>query len=145
MYDRFTDKARLLLQQTYAVSQRLGHDFVHPEHILLGLLESPATLARTILTGGNADIAALCRSLEEQLRSPTYDGPSRPRGGKRIMEGAIEEARRHGHDWVGTEHFLLGLLREREGLTSDVVRELGLTYAAAERRILAVIKPRNAA
>ena len=141
MYDRFTDRARQVLQQTNHISLRLGHEYVHAEHILLGLLSVRNTVTQAVLKDLGVDTDSVAQALEAKLQSPDYDGPGHPPTGKRIIENSIREARDLGHNYVGTEHILLALVRESDGLTASAFRELGLTYEPARERVLVRLGP----
>jgi ATP-dependent Clp protease ATP-binding subunit ClpA len=130
MYNRFTVRARLVMQLAAQEATRFNHEYVGTEHILLGLIREGAGVAVIALRNLNIDSRAI-RVEVARIVQPAPEAivmgplPLTP-GGKRVIEYAIEEARNHNFDYVGTEHLLVGLLREEEGVAAQVLQELGL-------------------
>src|SRR5205807_1530390 len=131
MYERFTDRARKVMQLANQEAQRLNHEYIGTEHILLGIIDEGGGVAVHVLQNLDVDLRKLRSELEKIVPSGpervTKSGwPQTPRA-KKVIEYAIEEARALLHNHVGTEHLLLGLLREHEGVAGQVLRNLGIT------------------
>ncbi len=126
--DRFTKHARQVLQIAQEEAVRLNHNYVGTEHLLLGLAKEESGLAAKVLREVGASPAEVIRQVERMAprnaRAPFGKPTLTPRT-KRVIELAVEEARQMGHTYIGTEHLLLGLVREDEGIASEVLRSLG--------------------
>ena len=119
MYERFTDRARKVMQLANQEAQRFNHEYIGTEHILLGLVKEGSGVAANVLKNLDVDLRKIRLEVEKLLQSgPDMVTMSRlpqtPRA-KKVIEYAMEEARNLGHNYVGTEHILLGLLREEGG------------------------------
>jgi ATP-dependent Clp protease ATP-binding subunit ClpA len=130
MYERFTDRARKVMQLANAEAQRHHHEYIGTEHILLGLLQEGTGVAANALKNLDIDLRKIRLEIEKYIqRGPDRVAmgklPQTPRA-KKVIEYSIEEARNLNHNYVGTEHLLLGLLREHEGLAAQVLVNLGL-------------------
>jgi ATP-dependent Clp protease ATP-binding subunit ClpA len=130
MYDRFTDRARKVMQLANEEARRFNHEYIGTEHILLGLIKEGTGVAANVLTNLDIDLRKIRREIEKIVqagpdRVTTQHLPQTPRT-KKVIEYAIEEARKLGHTYVGTEHLLLGLLCEQEGVASQILINLGL-------------------
>jgi ATP-dependent Clp protease ATP-binding subunit ClpA len=128
MHVQFTDQARQSIQRANEQAQRCGHEWVGTEHILLGLLDQES-VAVVVLTGAGVDQRKVRSDIERivRTRAVCVSGtlPQTPRA-KKVLEYAIAEARSLRHHAVGTQHLLLGLLREGEGVAAHVLINLGL-------------------
>ncbi len=130
MFDRFTDRARKVMSFARQEAERFNHDYIGTEHILLGLVKEGSGVAANVLENLEVDLEKV-RLEVEKLVKPAPDVvtigqlPFTPRA-KKVLEFAIDEARALDHNYVGTEHLLLGLLREQEGLAAQVLMNLGL-------------------
>ena len=136
MFERFTERARKVIILAREEAIRLGHNFVGTEHLLLGLIREGDGLAVAILKKLNVNIAAVKTEIEKIVAvgnefSPGSEIPFTPQA-KKVLEYAISEARSLGHNYIGTEHLLLGLIREGEGIASLVLRDFGVSVAAAK-------------
>ncbi|HET7853548.1 MAG TPA: ATP-dependent Clp protease ATP-binding subunit [Candidatus Methylomirabilis sp.] len=136
MFERFTERARKVIILAREEAIRLGHNFVGTEHLLLGLVREGDGLAVAILKKLNVNIPTLKGEVEKIVSvgtqvSPAGEVPFTPQA-KKVLEYAISEARSLGHNYIGTEHLLLGLVREGEGIASLVLRDVGVTVAAAK-------------
>ncbi len=136
MFERFTERARKVIILAREEAIRLGHNFVGTEHLLLGLVREGDGLAVAILKKLNVNIQTLKGEVEKIVSvgtqvSPAGEVPFTPQA-KKVLEYAISEARSMGHNYIGTEHLLLGLVREGEGIASLVLRDVGVTVAAAK-------------
>lgn len=139
MYRDFTDRARKVMQLADLEAQRLNHEYVGTEHILLGLIATETGVAQVVLRNLGIDLTRIRRGIEKTIvRGPvvTLGKPPQTPRAKKTLEFAIEEARGLNHDYVGTEHLLLGLMRENEGVAAQVLRHLGLDIQAARQEVL---------
>src|SRR5215472_2470500 len=130
MYERFTDRARKVMQLANQEAQRFNHEYVGTEHVLLGLVKEGSGVAANVLKNLDVDLRKIRVEVEKIVQSgpdmvTMGKLPQTPRA-KKVIECAIEEARNVNHNYVGTEHLLLGLLREWEGVAAQVLTILGL-------------------
>src|SRR3954471_8599378 len=130
MYERFTDRARKVMQLANQEAQRFNHEYIGTEHILLGLVKEGSGAAASVLKNLDIDLRKIRLEVEKIVQSgpqmvSTGKLPQTPRA-RKALEYAIEEARNLNHNYVGTEHLLLGLLREDEGMAAQVLMNLGL-------------------
>ena len=143
MFERFTDQARRVVVQAQEEARMLGHGYVGTEHILLGLLserESPA--ARALATLGVSLEAAreqVAEIIGGGTGQPTGHLPFTPRT-KKVLELSLREAQQLGDNYIGTEHILLGLLLEGEGVGSQVLERLGATTDKVVAQVMATIR-----
>jgi len=143
MFDKFTDRARKVMSLARAEAQRLGHDSIGTEHILLALIKEGSGVAARAMQNLDIDLKKVGEEVEKQIPSepkPVAAGslPFTPRA-KRALEFAHEEAANLGHDYIGTEHLLLGLLREQEGLAARVLVNLGVRLDEIRDEILNIL------
>ena len=131
MYSQFTDRAQKTIQYASDEARRLGHVQVGPEHILLGLLREGTGVGAKLLKGLDADLAAVRQQVERIVppgpRATQHSQPGQTAEYKRALAYALEESRNLNHNWVGTEHILLGLLREDDWVPARALAGLGLT------------------
>jgi ATP-dependent Clp protease ATP-binding subunit ClpC len=126
--DRFTKRARRVLTTAGEEARRLNHRFIGTEHILLGLVAEEGGVAMRVLQELKISPEKVRGSIERTVgrgTRPTLTQPTLTPRTKRVIELAVDEARRLGHHYIGTEHLLLGLVREGEGVAVDVLRRLG--------------------
>jgi ATP-dependent Clp protease ATP-binding subunit ClpC len=140
MYERFTDRARKVMRFANEEAQRFNHEYIGTEHILLGLVQEDAGVAVNVLKNLNIDLRKIRRMIEQIITSgpdlvTTSQLPQTPRA-KKVIEYSIEEARNFNYNYVGTEHLLLGLLREQEGVAAQVLTNLGLKLEDVREEIL---------
>src|SRR5437016_1163147 len=140
MYERFTDRARKVMQLANQEAQRLNHADIGPEHILLGLVKEGSGVAANVLKNLDIDLRKIRLEVEKLVQSSPEVGtpgklPQTPRA-KKVIEYSIEEARNLNHNYVGTEHLLLGLLREQEGVAAQVLMNLGLKLEDVREEVL---------
>jgi ATP-dependent Clp protease ATP-binding subunit ClpC len=168
MYERFTDRARQVIQLANGVARRLNHEFIGTEHILLGLIAAETGVATTVLKNLGVELQKVRVGVENQappkpilpvaetkpktsgvmsiLRSVVGIG-SRPKRlamtlrAKKVIEYAMEAARHFKHNYVGTEHLLLGLLREQDGVAAQTLRNLGVRFEPVEDEIMRLLDP----
>lgn len=128
-FDRFTKRARHVLALAQEEAQRLNHNYIGTEHLLLGLVREESGVAARVLKDLGVEPKALRKGVEEMIgrgeRKVLGKISLTPRT-KRVIELAVDEARRLGHHYIGTEHLLLGLAREGEGIAVDVLKSLGV-------------------
>lgn len=143
MYERFTDRARKVMQLANQEAQRFNHEYIGTEHILLGLVKEGSGVAANVLKNLEIDLRKIRLSVEEIVQSGpemvTMGKLSQTPRARKVIEYSIEEARNLNHDYVGTEHLLLRLLREEEGIASQVLRNLGLRFDRLRKEVLAVL------
>src|SRR5579864_7723119 len=140
MYERFTDRARKVMQLANQEAQRLNHEYIGTEHILLGLVKEGSGVAANVLKNLDIDLRKIRLEVEKLVQSSPEVGtpgklPQTPRA-KKVIEYSIEEARNLSHNYVGTEHLLLGLLREQEGVAAQVLMNLGLRLEDVREEVL---------
>jgi ATP-dependent Clp protease ATP-binding subunit ClpC len=126
--DRFTKRARRVLTSAGEEARRLNHRFIGTEHILLGLVSEEGGVAMRVLEELKITPEQVRSSIERTVgrgTRPSLTQPALTPRTKRVIELAVDEARRLGHHYIGTEHLLLGLVREGEGVAVDVLRRLG--------------------
>jgi hypothetical protein len=140
MYERFTDRARRVMRQADEEARRLQHKHVGTEHVLLGLLKEGSGDAANVLSALGVEYRVVRLEVEKTVPSAPEAVtmgklPQTPRA-KAVIEYAIKWARDLDHQYVGTEHLLLGLLREQEGVAAQVLRNLGLKLEDVRERVL---------
>jgi len=140
MFERFTDRARKVMALANQEAQRFNHEYIGTEHILLGLVKEGSGVGATVLKNMEVDIKKLRLEIEKLVKSgpdmvTMGKLPQTPRA-KKVIEYAIEEARGLNHNYVGTEHILLGLLRETEGIAAQVLMNLGLKLEDVRQEVL---------
>jgi ATP-dependent Clp protease ATP-binding subunit ClpC len=140
MYERFTDRARKVMQLANQEAQRFNHEYIGTEHILLGLVKEGSGVAANVLKNLDVDLRKIRLEVEKIVQSgpdmvTMGKLPQTPRA-KKVIEYAIEEARQLNHNYVGTEHLLLGLLREQEGVAAQVLMNLGLKLDEVREEVL---------
>jgi ATP-dependent Clp protease ATP-binding subunit ClpC len=143
MYERFTDRARKVMQLANQEAQRFNHEFIGTEHILLGLVKEGSGVAAFTLKNLGIDVRKVRLEVEKLVCSGDKEVqmgklPQTPRA-KQVVSFAIEEAQSLGHGYVGTEHLLLGLIREPEGVASTVLTNLGLSVQSIREATLAIL------
>ncbi len=140
MYERFTDRARKVLQLANQEAQRFNHEYVGTEHVLLGLVKEGSGVAANVLKNLEVDLRKIRVEVEKIVQSgpdmvTMGKLPQTPRA-KKVIEYATEEARNLNHNYVGTEHLLLGLLREQEGVAAQVLMNLNLKLEEVREEVL---------
>jgi ATP-dependent Clp protease ATP-binding subunit ClpA len=143
MYERFTDRARKVMALANQAAQRFNHEYIETENILLGLLKEGSGVGATVLKNLGIDIKKLQLEVEKLvIRGPDMVSmgklPQTPRA-KKVIEYAIEEARTLNSKYVGTEHILLGLLRQTEGKAAQVLMKLGLKLEDVRQEVVNLV------
>ncbi len=142
MYERFTDRARKIMHLANQEAQRFNHDYIGTEHILLGLVKEGSGVAANVLKNLDIDLNRIRQDVEAILQRGTIGKqevkgrlPHTPRA-KKVIDYAVEEARGLNHNYVGSEHLLLGLLREEEGVAAQVLTHLGLKIQVVRDEVM---------
>ena len=140
MYERFTDRARKVMQLANQEAQRFNHEYIGTEHMLLGLVKEGTGVAANVLKNLDVDLRKIRLEVEKLVQSGPEmitmgKLPQTPRA-KKVIEYSMEEARNLNHNFVGTEHILLGLLREQEGVAAQVLMNLGLKLEDVRDEVL---------
>ncbi len=140
MYERFTDRARKVMQLANQEAQRFNHEYIGTEHILLGLVKEGSGVAANVLKNLDVDLRRIRLEVEKLVQSGPEmvtmgKLPQTPRA-KKVIEYSMEEARNLNHNYVGTEHILLGLLREQEGVAAQVLINLGMKLEDVREEVL---------
>jgi ATP-dependent Clp protease ATP-binding subunit ClpC len=143
MFDKFTDRARKVMALARKEAQRFNHDFIGTEHILLGLVQEGSGVAATVLKNLDVDSGKIRAEIEKQVQSghamhQMTQLPFTPRA-KRVLELCQEAAKELRHNYIGTEHLLLGLIREEQGLAASVLKELGLVLDEVRAEVLEIL------
>ncbi len=136
--DRFTQRARRVLTYAQEEAERLSHNYIGTEHLLLGLMREESGVAGRVLRALNVQPNQVIELVERITgpgrRTPFSKIDLTPRT-KRVIELAVEEARRMGHHYIGTEHLLLGLVRQGDGVAMDILRQMGVTPEQIRREM----------
>ena len=140
----FTDRVRKVLQMAREEAARLHHEYVGTEHILLGLIREGEGVAAAVLTNLNVDLEDIQQKIEETVKkgkAAAAAGPDLPytSRAKKVLELAMTEARELNHSYVGTEHLLLGLLREEKGIAAQVLTDAGVNLEQSRAETLRLL------
>ncbi|MBM3122451.1 MAG: NDP-hexose 4-ketoreductase, partial [Chloroflexi bacterium] len=140
--ERFTQRARRVLSLAHEEAERLHHNYIGTEHLLLGLIREEGGVAGRVLRELGLDTARV-KEMVERLTGVGRQGGMHVElspGTEQVLQYAIEEARRMGHHYIGTEHLLLGLVRQGEGVGIEVLRRLGITPEQVRRQTRRVLQ-----
>jgi ATP-dependent Clp protease ATP-binding subunit ClpA len=140
----FTERVRKVLGMARDEAARLHHEYVGTEHILLGLIREGEGVAAAVLRNLQIDLDDVVESIESHVKkgiSTRATGPDLPytSRAKKVLELAMTEARELGHEYVGTEHLLLGLLREERGVAAQVLKSLGAEVDSVRAETLTLL------
>ena len=142
MFERFTDRARKVVVLAQTEARMLNHNYIGTEHILLGLVAESEGIAGQALTSLGISLEAVRSQVVEIIgegkAAPTGHIPFTPRA-KKVLELSLREALQLGHNYIGTEHILLGLIREGEGVAAQVLVKLGADLKRARETVLALL------
>lgn len=143
MYERFTDRARKVLALANQEAQRFNHEYIGTEHILLGLGREGSGVGANVLKNLKVDLQGMCCEVEKLVKHAAAKVligklPQTPQA-RKVIEYAIEESRNLFHHYVGTEHLLLGLLREPDSVASQVLTNLGLRLEDVRKEMLRLL------
>jgi ATP-dependent Clp protease ATP-binding subunit ClpC len=143
MFERFTDRARRVVVLAQEEARRLGHNHIGTEHILLGLIHEGEGTAAKALQALGVSLEAARQQVEETIgrgTEPLSDHiPFTPRA-KKVMELSLRESLQLGHDYIGTEHILLGLIREGDGVAAQVLVILGADLSRVRRQVIQLLE-----
>ena len=140
MFDRFTDRAKKVMNLARQEAQRFNHEYLGTEHVLLGLVQEGSGVAANVLKNMGIDLSKIRMEVEKIVKT----GPSMvtmgqlpftPRA-KKVLELSMEEAGNLGHNYIGTEHLLLGLIKENEGIAAQVLLNLGVKLEDVREEVL---------
>ena len=140
MFDRFTDRAKKVMSFARQEAMKFNHEYIGTEHILLGLVQEGSGVAANVLKNMSIDLEKIRHEVEKIVKT----GPSMvtmgqlpftPRA-KKVLELSLEEASQLSHNYIGTEHLLLGLIRENEGIAAQVLMNLGVKLDEVREEVL---------
>src|SRR3990167_4430431 len=143
MFDRFTERARKVIILAKEEAKRFNHDYIGTEHILLGLIKEGESVAAAVLQNLGLSLDTIRLEVEKLVQfGPSTivsgDIPFTPKA-KKVIELAMDEARRLGHNYIGTEHLLLGLIKEGEGVASHVLMNVGLDLNKVRSEVIKLL------
>jgi len=142
LFERFTDRARRVLVLAQEEARLLNHNFIGTEHILLGLIHEGEGVAAKALESLGISLEAVREKVEETIgpagSSSTGSPPFTPRA-KKVLELSLREALQLGHNYIGTEHMLLGLVREGEGVAAQVLVNLGADLSRVRQQVIQLL------
>ncbi|HOG23356.1 MAG: Negative regulator of genetic competence ClpC/MecB [Candidatus Omnitrophica bacterium ADurb.Bin292] len=143
MFDRFTERARKVIILAKEEAKRFNHDYIGTEHILLGLIKEGESVAAAVLQNLGLSLDTIRLEIEKLVQfgpSTVVSGdiPFTPKA-KKVIELALDEARRLGHNYIGTEHLLLGLIKEGEGVASHVLMNIGLDLNKVRAEVIKLL------
>ena len=148
MFERFTDQARRVVVVAQEESRKLGHDYIGTEHILLGILGAGESVAVQALASLGVSLEAARQQVEEIVGRGSHQAsghiPFTPRA-KKVLELSLREAIQLGHNYIGTEHILLGLIREGEGVAAQVLTRLGADLNRTRQQVIQLLHGPQAA
>ena len=141
MFERFTDRARRVVVLAQQEATDLRHDYIGTEHLLLGLIHEGEGVAARALDALGISLDAVRQKVEEMIgrgqEAPSGHIPFTPRA-KKVLELSLRESLQLGHDYIGTEHILLGLLREADGVAAQALVSLGADLGQVRRQVIAL-------
>jgi ATP-dependent Clp protease ATP-binding subunit ClpC len=145
-FGKFTERARHVLRLAQEEAQRFQHNYIGTEHLLLGLVREGDSVAAQVLTSLGVDLEKVRKAVEDIIGR----GDSIGRGGigltpraKKVIELAVDEARRLNHHYIGTEHILLGLIREGNGIGAGVLESFGLNLQGVRAKTIKVLNEQS--
>ena len=144
--ERFTQRARRVLSLAHQEAERMRHNYIGTEHLLMGLIREEGGVAGRVLRELGLEPGRVQEMVERMTGTGTYRGGKLELspGTQQVLEHAVEEARRMGHHYIGTEHILLGLVRYGEGVALDVLSKLGVTPEQIRRQTRRVLQESSA-
>ncbi len=139
MFERFTERARQVVVLAQEEARRLNHNYIGTEHILLGLIHEGEGVAAKALESLGISLDAVRQQVEEIIgqgqQAPSGHIPFTPRA-KKVLELSLREAQQLGHNYIGTEHILLGLIREGDGVAAQVLVKLGADLNRVRQQVI---------
>jgi ATP-dependent Clp protease ATP-binding subunit ClpC len=146
-FHRFTERARKVMQLAQEEAQRLQHNYIGTEHLLLGLVREGKGVAAKTLTSLGVDLEKVRKAVEDIISrgvSPVAGEIGLTPRAKKVIELAVDEARHLNHHYIGTEHLLLGVIREGEGIGAGVLESLGLSLQEVRTKIMQILAENQA-
>src|ERR671922_1234873 len=142
MFERFTDRARRVVVLAQEEARLLNHNYIGTEHLLLGLIHEGEGLAAKALESLGVTLEGVRSQVEDMIgvgtATPQGHIPFTPRA-KKVLELSLREALQLGHNYIGTEHILLGLLREGEGVAAQVLQKLGAELSRVRQQVIQLL------
>src|SRR3954465_1607932 len=142
MFERFTDRARRVVVLAQEEARMLSHNYIGTKHILLGLIHEGEGVAAKSLESLDISLEAVRAQVEEIIgqgqQAPSGHIPFTPRA-KKVLELSLREALQLGHSYIGTEHILLGLIREGEGVAAQVLQKLGADLNRVRQQVIQLL------
>jgi ATP-dependent Clp protease ATP-binding subunit ClpC len=142
VFERFTDRARRVVVLAQEEARRLNHNYIGTEHLLLGLVHEGEGVAAKALEALDISLEAVRTQVEEIIgrggQAPAGHIPFTPRA-KKVLENGLREALQLGHNYIGTEHILLGLIREGEGVAAQVLVKLGADLSRVRQQVIQLL------
>jgi DNA repair exonuclease SbcCD ATPase subunit len=142
MFERFTDRARHVVDLAQEEARALDHNYIGTEHILLGLIHEGEGVAAQALESLGISLDAVRQQVEQIIgrgqQAPSGHIPFTPRA-KKVLELSLREAKQLGHHYIGTEHILLGLIREGHGVAAQVLTELGADLNRVRQQVIQLL------
>jgi ATP-dependent Clp protease ATP-binding subunit ClpA len=146
MFERFTDRARRVVVLAQEEARLLNHNYIGTEHLLLGLIREAEGIAAKALESMGISLEAVRQHVEAIIgrgqQAPSGHIPFTPRA-KKVLELSLSEAHRLGHNYIGTEHILLGLIREGEGVAAQVLARLGADLKRVRQQVILLVTGRD--
>jgi ATP-dependent Clp protease ATP-binding subunit ClpC len=143
MFERFTDRSRRVVVEAQDEARTLNHDHIGTEHILLGLVHEGKGTGTKALESLGISLEAVRQQVEEVIgqgqHAPSGRIPFTPRA-KKVLELALSESKALGHDYIGTEHILLGLIREGDGVAAQVLAKLGADLNRVRQQVIQLLQ-----
>jgi len=142
MFERFTDRARRVVAQAREEASRLDHNYIGTEHLLLGLIDEGEGVGARALDSLGISLDAVRQQVEEIIgrghQAPSGHIPFTPRA-KKVLELSLREAQQLGHHYIGTEHILLALIREGDGVAAQVLVKLGADRNRVRQQVIELL------
>src|SRR6185437_12769979 len=142
MFERFTDRARRAVELAQDEARRLEHNYIGTEHILLGLVREGNGVAARALESLGISLDAVRQQVEEIIgrgqQAPSGHVPFTPRA-KKVLELSLRESMQLGHNYIGPEHILLGLVREGDGVAAQVLVKLGADLNRVRQQVIQLV------
>jgi ATP-dependent Clp protease ATP-binding subunit ClpA len=146
MFEKFTERARQVIVLAQEEARMLNHDYIGTEHLLLGLIHEGEGVAARALESLGISLEDVRQNVEEIIgrgqETPSGHIPFTPRA-KKVLELSLRESQHLGHDYIGTEHILLGLIREGEGVAAQVLVKLGADRSRVRQQVLQLLGERG--
>ena len=143
MNNMFTDRVKKVLQYSREESSRLGHDYIGTEHLLLGLVKEGQGVAVAVMANLGIQLDSLKRSIEDAVQTSTSsmllsDVPFTPMA-KQVLEMAAQEAREMNNNYIGTEHLLLALTKNKNGIAAQILSVYGTDYKNVKEEVMSIL------